>query len=870
MIYRFNLLMRLLCASFSILLLPDRGRAQEEVLVQWGLSVADVSSTAPGTVGFALQATGEPNATCELTTGQTFDGLAWRPFVEDAGLEWIEVQYAIGVHAFSIEVHQALNPGAITAVSVRDGDGNLHQVWAGEDTTRGCPGVLQIDFPSLGFSTNLVRVELNTALVPGWNQIDAIKLVGFGAEAVDLFFRPVEAEAVESPASFLSFTVVDYDHDGWPDVFGLDISKAADFSVRPPFALLHNEGNGTFSDRSSLLPVRRSNSNAGRIFGDYDNDGDLDLFIAGGSIVQAWAERDILLRNDGGSFAEVTDEAGLTDSLVSSSAIWWDYNLDGRLDLYVGHGDVQGLNEAQNSLLRNNGDGTFTETTAEAGLDVDFHPLDVPFKEGSIGGMVAADFNGDGWPDLYVSVLLGSNRLFLNDGQGGFKDATTGDLGAAGANITASVGDIDNDGDLDIFQGAAFPGPQGQFRSFMLLNLGEGQFLDVTDGSGLAAAGPLNAVYSRLADIDNDGDLDLLTGVSFVLFLNDGDGFFEDRTFRGGLPGTYAMGDSDGDGFLDVWFDNGLYLNRGNDNHFLRVELVGTTSNRDGIGARLTAVTGEVRQTREHSSGNGYLQDEMVVHFGLGSSLQVDELEIRWPSGQRDLLVGIPADQTIRVIEGRGDYYAAEKTVWEVEPPASVTYGETVDLVAVVRPALFEPTAEITRVTADLSRLGGPDQLPLEDLGNGTYRLAASFVVGGDSDLRDLSVFIEQETSLGTYWINLSRNISVAGDPGTAVVEERLSAIPQSFTLHQNYPNPFNAGTVIRFALPEDGRVDLAIYNLVGQRVATLVDGRRQAGSYAINWDGRDDSGGELASGAYLYRLRTEDQVATRKLLLLK
>ena len=484
------------------------------------------------------------------------------------------------------------------------------------------------------------------------------------------------------------------------------------------------------------------------------------------------------------------------------------------------------------------------------------------------------------------------NRLFLNNTQGALIDATTSEIADVGPSFGATAGDINNDGEIDIFQAVISQEvtPEGDFdlgknRSLMLLNIGEGEFLDVTEGVGLGHLYGVQTVGPALQDVDNDGDLDLILTEPFALYFNDGTGYFTENTPLSGIEEgttTATFGDVNLDGFLDMWLGGGsntsvgvpgkLYLNNGNDNHWLRVELVGTESNRSAIGARIIASSSGFQQTREIYGGLGFQQDEMVAHFGLRERTQVDELEIRWPSGQTDILTDISADQKIRVIEGRGEYYLVQPSIWEVPPPESVEYGKQIDFVAVAKPALFEPGAEIVRVTGDLSSLGGPEAVPLEDLGDGTYKLEASFVVGRTSDLRDISVFIEQETSLGPHWINLSRNIVVEGDPNTAVTETFAASLPQSITLAQNYPNPFNGSTVIRFALPTVSEVELAIFNLTGQQVATLASGERRAGTYTLRWDGRDDDGRALASGVYLYRLRTGDgqQVETRKLLLIK
>ena len=274
---------------------------------------------------------------------------------------------------------------------------------------------------------------------------------------------------------------------------------------------------------------------------------------------------------------------------------------------------------------------------------------------------------------------------------------------------------------------------------------------------------------------------------------------------------------------------------------------------------------------RELHQANGWAQSELIVHFGLGDHAFVDQLEIRWPSGQVDFIDNIPADQEIRVIEGRGEWYPAPRSVWDVPPPKTVEFGESLSIDVVARPALFEPAATITRIVGDLSSLGGPAEVPLVDQEDGSYRLEATFTVGGMSDLRDIEVFVEQSTSLGPYWINLSRNVEVLGEPITAVLEEHQPTLPEQFELQQNYPNPFNSSTVIRLDLPKDGEIQLVVYNLMGQKVAELIDGPRQAGSYTLRWDGRDLEGRELASGVYVYRLRGGSElVETRKMALVR
>ena len=810
----------------------------------------------------------------------------------------------------------------------------------------------------------------------------------------------------------------DYNNDGWPDLL------LTEGEGRGRTTLWGNEMGGRFVEQP--LFSGESYKGSGVLFGDFDNDGDLDLFVPVGGLRGGGKGVNLLLRNDRGVLTDVTREAGLTDSLLTFNAIWLDYDRDGYIDLYTGNVSWED-STSRNRFYRNRGDGTFADVTDETGLNLALHTE----SGGSYGGMAAGDFDGDGWPDLYVGVYNDRNRLFLNDRLGGFRDATTSEIDDVGPAWGVAVGDIDNDGDLDIFQ-ANIIGEQKRFRQQLLLNLG-GQFLDVLESLGLGELFAQSLWGVSLGDVDDDGDLDLLIGWPNYLFLNNGNGIFTNASFQYGIAGVGnfpVLGDFNLDGFLDVLFGSNapsgvifgrLYRNNGRVNHWLRVELVGVQSNRNGIGARVIATSGDLRQIREILGGLGFHQHEMVAHFGLGERTQVDELEIRWPSGQVDVLTDIPVDQKIRVIEGKREYHVVHPTT---APPETLVVGSA--FVGTVRPALFEAGAKITQVTADLSPLGRDPAVPLRERNDGTYELDAMLLpIDFSNGLKTITVMIDQQTSLGSHWTRFSRpmvvlpaedrvildegtdqewsmetgrkvkmnhlttsemihkgsvaaafrveksfsgwnitfpspvqldrfgytlrfairpgeialpdvaRFTVALSPGkgvnlleasridltsqkwqvveiskdefgragtvesvifagnfsgtfylddiclvvaeppssvTAVTEERAAMLPPSFTLDQNHPNPFNSATVIRFALPTTADVDLAIFNLAGQRVATLANGIRPVGSYTLRWDGRDDDGRALASGVYLYRGRTGDgrQIVMRKLVLMK
>ena len=663
-----------------------------------------------------------------------------------------------------------------------------------------------------------------------------ILLLTAGPAFAQPLFTDATNEAGVSLFHSRSISFGDYDNDGRADLFHTENGRER------RIALLHNEGDGSFADHTSTVQAHiplEKRKGGGSIFGDYDNDGDLDLFVPIGSDHAEDQGRNVLLRNDRGSFAAVTHEAGLIDSLPTDNAIWFDYDRDGFLDLYIANPGWHRTPELRdptprNLLYRNNGDGTFIDQTAAAGLDMQLHPE----WGGSIGGLAGADFNDDGWPDLYVGNHSAPNRLFLSDGQGGFRDVTAGDIADEGEAFGLAVGDIDNDGDLDIFQAAG--GGAGGVRSLMLLNLGDGEFLDVTEGIGLSSLNNESHGNPGLADLDNDGDLDLLIIEPLRLFLNRGDGTFAEQTDLTGITEStrgflyLSIGDYTGDGFLDVATGIGLSRNNGNTNHFLRVELVGVESNRNGIGSRVTAVAGDLVQTRQILGGLGYNQEELLAHFGLGPRTRVDRLEIRWPSGQVSVLEGLPVDRKIRVIEGQADYHIVQPTSFEKPPPAGFAAGSTTDLVVQVRPALFETKARVLSVTTDLSAFGGSEAVSLTELGNGTYQLETVLEVDDRRGLRDLSFTIEQNTSLGRHWTRLSKTIAVAPPIDLGLFEDATASgwsLDRQWVTNLTQNSALDAatwwspdGTKIGLVTDRDGNGEVYLMNADGSNPVNLTN----------------------------------------------
>lgn len=483
--------------------------------------------------------------------------------------------------------------------------------------------------------------------------------------------------------------VFDYNGDGRPDIFfangaqtpSLEKSSAA-YSNR----LYRNDGDMRFTDVTEAAGVRGVGYAMGAAAGDYDNDGHVDLFVPG-------VRRHQLLRNRGdGTFEDVAVRAGIASGEWAVAGGWFDYDNDGRLDLFVVNyvrwspdmnrfcGDqtrgvrtychprfFQGL---PNRLYRNRGDGTFEDVSARAGLLT---------HVGKGMSVAIADFDHDGRPDLFVTNDTVPNFLFRNNGDGTFGETAL----VAGVSVPASgrpvsgmgtdFQDYDNDGWEDIhftaLSGETFP---------LFRNDTHGAFVEVTQSSGLAAlTARLSGWCTVFADVDNDGRKDLFTANSQAndrigefesagwkqansLFLNDGGGRFREATVDSGLAKAVAahrgcgVADFNGDGRLDVVVvvlgeAAELWKNAGaSGNKWLVVRLVGVKSNRDGIGARVTVGN----QVRTMTTAAGYASSSHAgLHFGLGAAAEIPRVEVQWPSGIRQVIEHVQADQVIEIRE---------------------------------------------------------------------------------------------------------------------------------------------------------------------------------------------------------------------------
>ena len=492
---------------------------------------------------------------------------------------------------------------------------------------------------------------------------------------------------------------IDYDQDGLMDLYF--VQSAATDIYKPPHplrsALYHNNGDGTFTDVTDKAGVRgEGHYGQGVAVGDFDNDGYPDLYVTGYG-------RAILFHNNGnGTFTDITTKSGVADDGGwSTSAGWFDYDKDGWLDLVVTNyidwnaknniwcgerrpgyrsychpGNYKGQHI---KLYHNNHDGTFSDVSDTSGVGK-------PEAKGM--GVVLADFNNDGWPDIAVANDSWPNFLFLNKHNGTFEDVSlvsgmaASEDGRYEAGMGIDAADVDGDGWMDLYITHLDFELNRLYR-----NSHDGTFTDETFRSRIGnKAVLLSGVSAKFLDYDNDGWNDILQlngamldnvslyhgEVSYkeplLMYRNLGKGEFDKVSdslgpdfIRPIVGRGLAIADYDNDGDIDIVTNNrgdfpSLLRNDGaNANHWLTVQLIGTKSNRDGIGASLKVGSAGFVQVEQAKGGMSYMSaSDPRIHFGLGKRHKIESLEITWPSGQVDRLTNVPIDQIIAIKEGAG------------------------------------------------------------------------------------------------------------------------------------------------------------------------------------------------------------------------
>lgn len=496
--------------------------------------------------------------------------------------------------------------------------------------------------------------------------------------------------------------IFDFDDDGWPDIFIVNGTtlEGSPTGKAPSNHLYRNNHDGTFTDVTQKAGLTSSGWGQGVCAGDYDNDGWEDLYVT-------YYGKNRLYHNEKGVFKEVAGQTGVagTGKAWGSGCAFVDYDRDGRLDLVVTNyvdfdlstapapGErascmwkgtpvmcgPRGLPAAKNILYHNRGDGTFEDVTVKAHIDR---------TEGHYSlGVTTLDFDDDGWPDIYVACDSTPSILYRNNHDGSFTDvavtagAAFNEDGREQAGMGTTVGDFDGDGRPDIFKTNFSDDTSTLYR-----NNGDGTFTDATFSAGLGLHTQYLGWGTMFFDFDNDGWPDLILanghvypevdkyhlGSNFqeprILYHNEGNGTFTDVSAAAGSGITtpassrgLAVGDLWNDGRLSVVVSNmsahpSLLVNDVHySNHWIAFKTLGTRSNRDGIGAKLTLKVGKRMLVDEVRSGSSYISNsDMRVHFGLGALTRIDSLQVRWPSGLVEQFENLKVDSIQTVKEGTG------------------------------------------------------------------------------------------------------------------------------------------------------------------------------------------------------------------------
>lgn len=529
------------------------------------------------------------------------------------------------------------------------------------------------------------------------HQINDIRFTDITKQAGITFTHistPEKKYIVESMSGGVA--LLDYDNDGYLDIYlvnslTVDLVKAKGKTMS---ALYHNNGDGAFTDVTAKAGVGDIGWGMGAAVGDFNNDGFDDLYV---TCVGA----NHLLKNNGdGTFTDVTRTAGVGDSRWSAGAAFLDYDHDGKLDLFVsnyvtfdfkklpefGVGRLcqykgvpvqcgpRGLPGDGDVLYHNNGNGTFTDVTTKAG---------VSDPNGYYGmGVICSDFDDDGWVDIYVANDSTPNFLYHNNGDGTFKEigfpsgTAVNENGSEQGSMGVTVGDYDHDGKFDLF----VTNFDDDYNT-LYHNDGSNSFTDVSYAAKVAAISlPYVGWGTKFFDYDNDGWIDLFVANGHVypqiqnyrqrnfVHKNNREGTFAEIGLQLGAPFLekragrgVAFGDIDNDGDVDVLINNLdgapqlLRNDGGNANNSVLIKTIGTKSNRDGIGARVKIVSGDLTQIEEVRSGDSYVsQSDLRLHFGLEKRTKIDSIEVRWPSGVLDRIADATVNRILTIKEGQG------------------------------------------------------------------------------------------------------------------------------------------------------------------------------------------------------------------------
>jgi hypothetical protein len=570
--------------------------------------------------------------------------------------------------------------------------------------------------------------------------------------SAQIFSRITTGPMVTDGGDSRAVNWIDYDNDGDLDLFVTNGPSPGQNNF-----FYENNGDETFTKINSLIINLDNSASDGSSWGDYNNDGHTDLFVA-----NWYGQPNRLYKNNGDkTFTLISNTIISTEAGHSETGSWGDYNLDGFLDLFV----CNSGGNLRNFLYKNNGDGTFSKIT-DTFLNQAFSSRNIDW----------VDYNNDNLPDIFVTNESNQNEnLYLNNGDGTFNAANIPSLLQNGGSTAGSNWeDIDNDGDFDVL----LVNWSNQ-RNHLLINNGDGTFTKSNEEPFTTDIS--NSFGSSIGDVDNDGDLDIFISNAFTsgrtknyLYINNGDDTFvrDSGTVASDLGWTYgsAFGDFNKDGWLDLFLakvfnaneNNALYKNNGGTNNWIIINLEGKHSNRSAIGAEVKLKAdifgNSFWQTRKVTGQNGYCGQNLQLHFGLGDAAQIDSLIIKWPSG------------IIQKVES----------------------------------------------------------LNINDFH-----------------------YIAEDTTL----------VSVGFEP---------EPYPSEYELFQNYPNPFNPTTIISFTLSNHEKVQIKIFNELGQEIRELAREEFSAGKHNLIWDGKNKFGEIVSSGTYFARITLAGKAKTIKLSLIK
>ncbi|HZH72928.1 MAG TPA: FG-GAP-like repeat-containing protein [Mariniphaga sp.] len=648
------------------------------------------------------------------------------------------------------------------------------------------------------------------------------------------FYTKVETgELVETQIKTYSASFADYNNDGFDDVL---IVGTTDY----PSTLFINNGDGTFTEQTENVIYTTSGPSIAATWGDYNNDGNIDLYICNTGNSGDPTAANFLFRNDGdGNFTRILEGEIVTDMDWSLGAAWADYDNDGFLDLYVSN-FMQ-----ENRLYKNNGDGTFTKITEG----------DIVNDNNNTYSASWVDYDNDGFQDLYVvnyfySELPGQNNcLYRNNGDGTFTKNTTS-LIANDAALTqgSSWGDFNNDGLMDVY--VTVNDYADVKHNLLYKNIGNGEF-ELVDASPSTDGG--QTFGAAWLDIDNDGFLDLTVsnnGGSQMrynnLYKNNGDETFTDQIddITTQIPlrdFSSTVADFNNDGYPDIFtpsfsttLSHGLYKNNGGDNNWISLRLEGVISNRSAIGARIYCYANDMMQTRAVSSTTGqYTGSSLVQIFGIGAATEIDRIEIHWPSGIHQVISGPEINQIHQIQESIESNATAILTFSLEEETGDASIDSLNHTVAVEVENGTDLTALTPEITVSAGASISPGSGESVDFSNGAVSYTVTAENGTDSQIWMVTVTDEP---LGTDVYNYKELLTI-------------------------YPNPAKTDGEINIIASETGMYELNVVNYIGQKIKNLKVNLQSGEDKSINL-------GALEQGIYILQIKSNGKQGTHKLII--